>query len=73
MTFLRGPPPIQNIVLTLVLGTSNFEAQIGPFEVTPSFSRKHGHLLQILKNVDIQGMSTDSIMPFHNENSILVH
>ena len=59
--------PNQNLI------TPTVEAQNGPLKPPPTYLGLKVHNLHILQVVDLPGMSTNSIMPFHNHASILVH
>ena len=72
--FLSRPPPIQNWSPNQNLGTPSVVSQNGPLlKSPPTYLGLKVHNLQILQIVDLPGMSTKSIMPFHNVDPILVH
>ena len=71
--FLASPPLIQKTPPTQILGTPNFGAQNGPLNFLPTFLKSTVRILQILNFADIPGMSTSSIMSFHNSAPKLVH
>ena len=71
--FLVAPPLIQNRSPTKIFGTPSFGAQKLPFNVPPTVLKLAVRILQILNFVDIPGMSTSSIMSFHNSAPKLVH
>ena len=59
--------------LNRILETPNFEAQKQLLGSILTFSRLDVHILQILKYVDMPGMSTNFIVSFHNYVPTLVH
>ena len=70
---LSGSPPIQNKSSNQNLGTPSVGTQNEPLKPPPTFLGLDVPNLQILQIGDIPGMSTSSIMPFHNHVSKLVH
>ena len=59
---------------TQMLGTPNFEAQNGPLNPpSTNLGLEQVPNLQVLRIVDLPGMSTNSIMRFHNVVPIFVH
>ena len=54
-------------------GSPVFGSHLELLRLTLTFFRLEVHDLQILKIVDLPGMSPNSIMPFHNLNLKLVH
>ena len=71
--FLKGPPLIQKTSPNQILGTLSFGTQKGQFKVPPTFLELAVRILQILNCADIPGMSTSSIISFHNSTPKLVH
>ena len=70
---LSGPPPIQNWPPNYHLGTSSIGSQNGPLNPPQTYLGLKVDNLQILQIVDLPGMSTGSIMLFHNVDPELVH
>ena len=70
---LKGPPPIQNRSSNQMLGTPTVEAQNGPLKPPSTCLGLKVPDLEILRIGDLPGMSTNSIMPFYNHASMLVH
>ena len=58
---------------THILGISIVGSQKGLIGVTPTFFRLEVPNLQVLQIGNLQDMPTNSIMPFHNIDPILVH
>ena len=58
---------------TQIWGTPSFGAQKLPFNVPLTVLKLAVRILQILNFADIPGMSTSSIMSFHNSAPKLVH
>ena len=71
--FSEGPPLIQKMSSNRDLGTTSFESQKLLLGSMLTFSRLDVHILQILKYVDMPDRSTNSNIPFHNVDPILVH
>ena len=71
--FLSGPPHTQKCSPTQNLSTPSVGSQNGPLKPPATCLELKVHNLQILKIVDLQGMSTNSIMPSHNVDPKLVH
>ena len=63
-----------NIASTEIMGTLSVGSYlICPFRVIPTFSMLDDSNLQILQIGDLQGIFTNSMMPFHNLGPMLVH
>ena len=71
--FLSGPPPMQNWSPNGILGTPTVEAQNGAINPPLTCLGLEVPNLEILRIGDLPDISTNSIMPFHNHASILVH
>ena len=71
--FLSRPPPIQNWSPNQNLGTPSVGIQNESLKLTLTCLELDVSTLQILQSGDMPGMSTSSIMPFHNHVSKMVH
>ena len=71
--FLSGPPAIQKGTPNKNLGTPSFGSQNGPLKPPSTYLGLKVPNLQILRIGDLSGMSTSSIMSFHNVDPKLVH
>ena len=56
-----------------MLSIPTFEAQNGPVKTPWTLFRWQIHNLDMFPSMDLPGILTSSIMPFHNHVSILVH
>ena len=66
-------PPISNWSPNQMLGTPTVEAQNGALKPPPTCLGLEVPNLENLGIGDLPGMSTNSIMSFHNHTSMLVH
>ena len=71
--FLSGPAHIQKCSPTQSSSTPSVGSQNGPLKPHPTYLELKVHNLQVLRIVDLPSMSANSIMPFHNHVSKLVH
>ena len=71
--FLSESPLILKKSPNKMFGTLRFGSLNGPLKPLPTYSSLDVPNLEMLPSGDMPGMSTSSIMPFHNVDPILVH
>ena len=71
--FLGGPPLVQKKSPTQISNSPVFDTHLELLSITLTLFSTDVPNLEVLPIGDIPGMSPNSIMPFHNDVSKLVH